>query len=575
MILAAFGRHLTNELSLAMLTASGVIVRRAPPGRRASSPRPSWRQVACLLLCGPIYGCHSLLPGSGPTVTGIVVADNGQILPTATVRLQGTALTTTTDARGRFEIRVTEPISSKYLTAWKPGFFNGGEMVQAGAREYRIVLKGLPAGDNAQYRWTPPRRGASQEQGVKACEECHAGIGLRLFDEWEKSAHARSATNPMFLEFFTGSEEMGPLISRLGYKKDFPHSNGSCATCHVPAMALNRPFDSDPRMATGVAREGIFCDFCHKVQDVTVDDVGGHPGTLSMKLKRPEEGQQLFFGPLDDVHPGPDAFSPIYGKSQYCAACHDGRFWNLLVYSEFQEWSESSYAKKDVQCQNCHMKPDGRTRRFALETEGGVLRDPASVASHALLGIGDVDFMREAVKLSAKADVVNGRLQVTVSVSNVKAGHHIPTGSPMRNMVLRVDAWDTDGKRFERLDGDIIPQWAGSGLESEGNYAGLPGKGYAKVLKRWPEYLSDNRALVLSPLYPSPFWRPTVLDYDNRIPANGTDTSAYSFKLPAVAASPIQVSVRLIYRKTFKSWLIPQAAGTNDLLLANESLTLQ
>jgi len=142
-------------------------------------------------------------------------------------------------------------------------------------------------------------------------------------------------------------------------------------------------------------------------------------------------------------------------------------------------------------------------------------------------------------------------------------------------MVLRVDAVDGNGSRLAMMDGETVPLWAGTGPEPEGNYAGLPGKGYAKVLKRWPEYLADNRSLVLSHLYPSPFWRPVVLDYDNRIPAESTDTSVYGFKLPEDIAKPVRVSVRLIYRKTFKSWLKPQAGETNDLLLASESLSLR
>jgi hypothetical protein len=141
--------------------------------------------------------------------------------------------------------------------------------------------------------------------------------------------------------------------------------------------------------------------------------------------------------------------------------------------------------------------------------------------------------------------------------------------------VLRVDAFDANGKRLALTEGETVPLWAGTGPEPEGNYAGLPGKGYAKVLKRWPDYLADNRFSVLSQLYPSPFWRPVVLDYDNRIPAEGADTSAYGFKLSEDVAKPIRVSVRLIYRKTFKSWLKPQAGETNDLLLASENLSLQ
>lgn len=543
--------------------------------RQWNAPRAFGCWTVGLLVLGSIAACHSLPPEASSSVTGIVVSEDGNPLPEASVHMQGTPLIATTDQAGRFDIRVEKTAPAKYVTAWKKGYYNGGEMLKEGARDYRIVLKALPAHDNTQYRWIPSRQAANQEPGVKACSACHSGPGFPLIDQWERSAHAKSAVNPLFLEFFSGSDEHGPLIAQLGYKRDFPHSNGSCATCHVPAMALHRPFDSDPRKASGVERDGVFCDLCHKVEDVELDRVGGHPGTLSMKFKRPGKEQQVFFGPLDDVHPGPDSFNPLFRQSRYCAACHDGRFWNMAVYSEFQEWSESSYARRNIHCQDCHMKPDGVTRRFALEKEGSVLRDSATVASHALLGIADEGFMREAVALSAKVEVAAGRLRVTVVVNNAKAGHHIPTGSPMRNMVLRVDARGANGRRLALLDGETIPAWAGTGPEADGNYAGLPGKGYAKVLKRWPEYRSDNRSLVLGPLYPSPFWRPSVLDYDNRIPAEATDTSAYSFKLPEDSAKPVSVSVRLIYRKTFKSWLKPEAEETKDLLLANESFTIR
>jgi len=575
MILAVLDRHVFTHAPLEPMSAGAILVRLAFLARRSKSSRAIRYWAFGLLVAGSIAGCRSLTPGPASSLTGVVVSEDGRALPAALVRLQGTMLTATTNREGRFEIRAKGLPASKYVTAWKQGFYNGGEPIRSDVADYRIVLKSLPERDNAQYRWIPPRQAANPEQGAKACADCHPAELFPVLNEWGKSAHARSATNPLFLEFFSGSDQRGPLIGELGYKRDFPHSNGSCATCHVPAMALHSPFDSDPRKASGIEREGVFCDLCHKVEDVVVDPIGGHPGILAMKLKRPESGQQVFFGPLDDVFPGPDSFNPIFKQSRYCAACHDGKFWNLAVYSEFQEWSESAYAKRNIHCQECHMKPDGVTRRVALEQEGSILRDPATLASHTLFGINDAAFMREAVAMATTAQAADGRLQVTVTVKNVKAGHHIPTGSPMRNMVLKVDARDGNGRRLAMLNGETIPDWAGTGPEAEGNYAGLPGKGYAKVLKRWPEYLADKRSPILSPLYPSPFWRPVVLDYDNRIPAEGTDTSTYAFKLPEEAAKPVRVSVRLIYRKTFKSWLKPQAGETNDLMLASESLAIQ
>ena len=480
---------------------------------------------------------------------------------------------TATDQAGHFELRTDGASTSKYVTAWKKGFYNGGESMAESGHPYSLVLKPLPQQDNPDYHWIPPRRpvtGEAKTQG-KACSDCHPPASFPIVSEWENSAHAKSALNPLFLAFFSGSDESGPLIGALGYKRDFPQSNGSCATCHVPAMALHNPFDSDPRKAAGIEREGVFCDFCHKVEDVALDRHGGHPGVLAMRLKRPPSDGGMFFGPFDDVFPGPDSFNPLFKESRYCAACHDGSFWNVAVYSEFREWSESSYAKRNIHCQTCHMKPDGKTARFALEKEGSVLRDPATVASHTFNGIGDAAFMRAAVTMSAATEAGAGNLKLTVTVRNMKAGHSIPTGSPMRNMVLLVNAVDANGKPLEMLQGETVPEWAGMGPEADGNYAGLPGKGYAKVLKSVAQYQADSRSAIFTHLYPAPFWRPVVLDYDNRIAADGADISRYLFRLPEQGAKPVRVTTRLIYRKTFKSWLKPRAPGTDDLLLASES----
>src|SRR6185369_11925503 len=52
------------------------------------------------------------------------------------------------------------------------------------------------------------------------------------------------------------------------------NSNGNCATCHVPAMALDNPFNADPREASGAAGEGVFCDLCHKIDTARIDSNG-------------------------------------------------------------------------------------------------------------------------------------------------------------------------------------------------------------------------------------------------------------------------------------------------------------
>ena len=520
------------------------------------------------------FGCTSNGRIGSRSISGVVTDEAGHPVGDALVRMQGTNITTRSDAHGRFRIAVRG--EARHVTAWKSGFFNGGAQLAGEGENHRILLKPLPQGDNIAYRWIParlPPDGKSPEHAAAPCETCHTRDAFPIVDEWQRSAHARAATNPFFLSVFNGDRNAAALAPGLGYKRDFPRSNGNCATCHVPALALGNPFDADPNRASGIEREGVFCDLCHKVADVTVDATGGHPGVLSMRFSRPPEGEKLFFGPFDDVFPGPDSFHPLYKDSRYCAGCHNGRFWNVAVYSEFDEWAASGYARRGIHCQSCHMRPDGKTHQIALSREGGIRRDPLSLASHALAGISDEKFMRDAVELQAIAVRAPGRIDVTVTVHNRGAGHHLPTGNPMRNLVLLVDARNAGGERLELVAGERLPAWAGRGAEQNGNYAGLPGKGYAKVLQTLLQYPADRRlGASFAPIHPAPHWRPVLLESDNRIPAEGSDTSAFSFASPGGGA--VQVNVRLIYRRVFRSWLEQGAKPLGDLLLAEKSSNL-
>lgn len=85
-----------------------------------------------------------------------------------------------------------------------------------------------------------------------------------------------------------------------------------------------------------------------------------------------------------------------------------------------------------------------------------------------------------------------------------------------------------------------------------GDLAGLPGVGYAKVLKD----IQSGDAPVVS------YWKPSVILSDNRLPAMGSYISTFSFRLPT-SSEHIVVSAGLIFRRVFqgiadqKGWDIP------------------
>ena len=330
----------------------------------------------------------SARPGLAAEFTGVVLDQQGQPVSKAAVRLQGTIFSAMTDEQGRFVINAEVAVSSKYLTAWKDGYYNAGQPLLAETKEYRLFLQPLPHGDAKDYAWRssiPVQTTATAEDAaeVKPCQDCHPA----LTEQWRKSAHGVSAVNPVFLAFYNGTDSQGGKGAGPGYRLDFQNSNGNCATCHVPALGLIKPFDGDPNEARGVEREGVFCDLCHKIDGVRVDQTGGYPGTLSIQFKRPPAGHQAFYGPYDDVFPGDDSYHPLYKESRYCAPCHHGKFWGVPIYSEFQEWADSDYPAKNIQCQDCHMPAAGGMSRFALEKEGGVEREPTTIPSHEFTGI--------------------------------------------------------------------------------------------------------------------------------------------------------------------------------------------
>ena len=84
-----------------------------------------------------------------------------------------------------------------------------------------------------------------------------------------------------------------------------------------------------------------------------------------------------------------------------------------------------------------------------------------------------------------------------------------------------------------------------------GEYAGKPGKGYAKVLEElWTE-VSPTGA----------YWRQTRVLQDNRIHARETDLSKYEFR-ETPATGPVTINARLIFRRAFTE--IARQKGWND-----------
>jgi hypothetical protein len=514
-----------------------------------------------LLAVAALVGWPMWAGGQGnASVSGHVRAAAGRPLAGAWVRVQATANLTLSAADGGFALGGLAAGQPVTVTAWYAGYKIGWSAVTPPATGVGITLRPYDTRDNPDYVWNT----SYPDPGNPAlgCGHCMAPS----FPEWSSSAHAGAAVNPRFFSLYNGTDIGGQRAVTPGFKQDFPGAAGNCAACHAPGAAANAPLAADMNTLTGVSREGVFCEFCHKVGEVLLDPATGRPaedapGVLSLRLYRPYLGDQIFFGTLDDVTRRV-SYLPLEQRSQFCAPCHQAAFHGAPIYQSFREWQESPYPAAGIECQTCHMPP-GTSPTFVPPEAGGLPREPARLASHRDLGLKDLAFMQSTLAMTVTAYQSTAAVWVAVTLQNVGAGHHVPTDSPLRNMILTISATDSQGRVLAQQSGPTVPAWGGDPSTGSGRgLAGRPGQGYAKILQD----VATGEAPVAS------YWKPTRILNDNRIAARATDLTRYTFAAP-VDGAPAHITATLTFRRAFQA--LEQAKGwpASDLVMAQATST--
>ena len=199
---------------------------------------------------------------------------------------------------------------------------------------------------------------------------------------------------------------------------------------------------------------------------------------------------------------------------------------------------------------------------IAYPEAGGIPRSPNTIFSHKMPGAMDTALLQETAELHVDAQCKNDQLAVTVHVTNSGAGHHLPTDSPLRNVILVVRAATRQGEALILEHGAVIPEWGGVGDPNRGYYAGLPGVLYAKILADF--YTGEIPSAA--------YWRQTQLVSDNRIPALAVDETQYTFALPDSQCEAV-IDVQLLLRRAFIDLMDQKAWDTPDILM--EQVTIE
>jgi hypothetical protein len=249
---------------------------------------------------------------------------------------------------------------------------------------------------------TQPLESGILEDPSVGCVTCHGNYDqvVEPWHTWRGSMMAQSMRDPLMLATMVVAEQ------------DAPSSGDLCLRCHTPGgWQEGRSTDTSGGMITAKDRQGVQCDFCHRLVDPHYQEGVSPPEDVPILDDLDEiplnyaNGQ--FVTDPDPVRRGPYADaqashqfleSPFHRSSDICGTCHDvsnpafvqgsspaeyvpsdfntahpdGDLRNMFpVERTFSEWSMSEYASTGVYapqfagnkpggivstCQDCHMK---------------------------------------------------------------------------------------------------------------------------------------------------------------------------------------------------------------------------
>lgn len=175
------------------------------------------------------------------------------------------------------------------------------------------------------------------------CDNCHGGYNLAVEPafNWRGSMMAQAARDPLFYACLAIANQ------------DAPGSGDMCLRCHTPDGWLNgRCMPTDGSLLNNNDRQGVQCDFCHKMVKPTPLGVNPFPGNTAytstaygsgtytqdqayLKLIAPlplTTANGMYMADANNAKRGPFAdavgrhqmfYSPFHSQSDLCGTCHD------------------------------------------------------------------------------------------------------------------------------------------------------------------------------------------------------------------------------------------------------------
>jgi hypothetical protein len=372
------------------------------------------------------------------------------------------------------------------------------------------------------------------------CASCHADAAA----QWRSSLHAQSGTNTYY-----------QAVTALFIQERGGEAAQYCAACHNPvgllrgevsaqAATSNTPQASSKQagnkayesralgvhlLSSDAAAEGVTCTVCHLAAEAGAPPNNGNLTLQPARATLPTDG----FGRLA-LRSAPAAhraqlMPAVISEATLCGACHN-------VYTEagvpleptYDEWLDSPYPAEGKTCQSCHM-PTVKARRADSGLPQPVVAHGGSPGAISSLPdtAQDSTLLRAAAELSL--DLERGMAwEVTIGVTNLGAGHKLPTGAAdLRQVWLEVTLRDAAGRVVQQQGGvDRFGMLTPETVQ------------FRKVL-------GDAQG---QPIELHRFWVATQVLSDTRLAPQETRRVTFELAAPPAASGPYTIEARLRYR---------------------------
>jgi len=342
----------------------------------------------------------------------------------------------------------------------------------------------------------------------EACAQCHES----QFRAWRDSLHAHAYSPGMVGQFPAMGAEEG----------------NSCLVCHAPLAEQRYRDDADMhqslalksthpagvdyhanlnRAVLPLRHSGVSCAVCH----VRGWQRFGPPPTDSGAVGHQQTA----------AHGGFTATHALE-QSQFCASCH--QFPDTMsingkpLENTVNEWKNSSFSRKGMTCQGCHM-PDRR---------------------HEFRGIHDAGMVRKGLTF----ELVQQKNSVVLTISSTWIGHAFPTYVTPK-VVISASALDADGKVLGHWQWAIVREVAyDDGWTEIRDTRLMPGEHRAYTVDPLPENTSFVRYRVT--VIPDYFYKGV---YQELLADNMTDRARTHI---SHALSRADKNDYLLYEKTIR-----------------------